>query len=252
MAEGSGANGVPSWLPVLLFLRNHAAAIQSDPDYDLPKAIAAGLGKQGPVPPADWFAGQLKKGKCLILLDGLDEVADPDLRKAVVAWVETQMAAHAPNRFMVTSRPHGYHGNPLSGVAVLAVQPFDQTQVEKFVTNWYRANEIMSAQKDDPGVRMVAQDGAEDLLNRLRNTPSLADLAVNPLLLTMIATVHRYRSSLPGRRVELYAEICEVFLGQASAVQGLDPGSDPGPETAGVAALGLPFDDERAARAWPG
>jgi predicted NACHT family NTPase len=37
----------------------------------------------------------------------------------------------------------------------------------------------------------------------------------------MIATVHRYRSSLPGRRVELYAEICEVFLGQRQEARGL-------------------------------
>jgi predicted NACHT family NTPase len=37
----------------------------------------------------------------------------------------------------------------------------------------------------------------------------------------MIATVHRYRSSLPGRRVELYAEICEVFLGKRQQSRGL-------------------------------
>jgi hypothetical protein len=37
----------------------------------------------------------------------------------------------------------------------------------------------------------------------------------------MIATVHRYRSSLPGRRVELYAEICEVFLGKRQQAKGL-------------------------------
>jgi predicted NACHT family NTPase len=40
----------------------------------------------------------------------------------------------------------------------------------------------------------------------------LADMAVNPLLLTMIATVHRRGSALPGKRVELYKEICQVLL----------------------------------------
>lgn len=29
----------------------------------------------------------------------------------------------------------------------------------------------------------------------------------------MIATVHRFKSSLPGKRVELYSEMCDVFLG---------------------------------------
>ena len=37
-------------------------------------------------------------------------------------------------------------------------------------------------------------------------------MALNPLLLTMIATVHDNRGALPGSRVELYAEICEVLL----------------------------------------
>jgi predicted NACHT family NTPase len=56
----------------------------------------------------------------------------------------------------------------------------------------------------------------------LHGSPALSDLAVNPLLLTMIATVHRYRSSLPGRRVELYAEICEVSLGKRQQSKGIE------------------------------
>ncbi|MCX3060256.1 NACHT domain-containing protein [Streptomyces beihaiensis] len=35
---------------------------------------------------------------------------------------------------------------------------------------------------------------------------------MNPLLLTMIANVHRYRGALPGSRADLYREICQVML----------------------------------------
>jgi hypothetical protein len=156
------------------------------------------------------------------MLDGLDEVADPETRKKVVKWVEDQMAAYGKNRFVITSRPHGYLTNPLSGVTVLEVRPFASGQVRRFVHNWYVANEVMSAQKDDPGVRMAAEEGAEDLLRRVRSTAALSCMAVNPLLLTMIATVHRYRSALPRRRVELYAEICDVFLGARQQAKGLE------------------------------
>ena len=104
---------------------------------------------------------------------------------------------------------------------MVEVLPFDRKQVQKFVENWYLANEIMSAQKDDPGVRMKAQEGAEDLLQRLAGAPALSDLTVNPLLLTMIATVHWYKRNLPIRRVELYKEICEVFLGKWGQAKGL-------------------------------
>lgn len=214
--------GAPDFLPVLLFLRDHAAAIKASNQISLPEVIREHLkSRQIPLPPDGWLEKQMEDGRCLIMLDGLDEVADAPTRQQVVAWVECCIAAYGKNRFIVTSRPHGYRSNPLDRVNVLQVRPFTLQQVRQFVQNWYLANEMMSSQRDDPGVRGEAQRGAEDLLQRLRATPTLSELSVNPLLLTMIATVHRYRSSLPGRRVELYAEICEVFLGKRQAARGL-------------------------------
>lgn len=210
----------PYRLPILLFLRNHIQDIQSD--VSLVDLVQRNLARWNLQAPAGWFENHLRQGRCLVMLDGLDEVADPKARKQVVGWVERQMVAYARNRFIITSRPHGYGTNPLSGVAVLEVRPFTSDQVQRFVYNWYLANEVMSAQKEDPGVRMVAQEGAEDLLRRLQKSPALLELAVNPLLLTMIATVHRYRSALPQRRVELYNEICDVFLGTRQQAKGLE------------------------------
>jgi len=45
---------------------------------------------------------------------------------------------------------------------------------------------------------------------------ALLDMAVNPLLLTMIATVHLYYGTLPGARVTLYKAVCDVFLNRRS------------------------------------
>lgn len=209
-------------IPVLLFLREHVEAIQQNPQFSLAEALRATLiRKEGPVPPEGWLEKKLTAGRCLILFDGLDEVAVIEARQKVVNWVETRMKAHPENRFLVTSRPHGYRDNPISGLTVLEVQSFDRDQIHRFVHNWYRANEIRASGKIDPGVESKAREGAEDLLRRLGKAQTLRDLAVNPLLLTMIATVHRFRSSLPGRRVELYAEICEVFLGKRAQARGL-------------------------------
>jgi YVTN family beta-propeller protein len=206
-------------MPVLLFLRDHVASITINPHLLLPQAIHDHLMRSEGPPPQGWFERCLEAGECLVMLDGLDEVADPKVCKHVVVWVERQMQLYGNNRFLITSRPFGYRDNPLAGVSVLEVRSFSQDQVRRFVQGWYLANEIMAARMDDPGIRMSARHGAEDLLRRLRSTPALDDLAVNPLLLTMIANVHRYRSSLPGRRVELYAEICEVFLGKRQQAQ---------------------------------
>lgn len=210
-------------LPILLFLREHAASIAKDRDTRLSEIVARYMEEERQLDvPASWFDAQLRANRCLVMLDGLDEVADPDTRQSVAAWADRQMSIHAGNRFMITSRPHGYRNNPLNGVNVLEIRPLTSEQVENFVHRWYVANEIKAQQRDDPGVRKDARTGAHDLLSQLRGSPTLSDLAVNPLLLTMIATVHRYRGSLPGSRVELYAEICEVSLGKRQQSKGIE------------------------------
>jgi hypothetical protein len=206
------ARRCPAMVPVFLFLREHAAALAGDKPPSLADLIAEAESKDGLRPPAGWFQKQLDAQHCLILLDGLDEVGDAEQRQKVVAWVDHHVELHGGNRFLVTSRVHGYKSNPLARATVVEVQPFSLEQVQRFVEGWYLENEILSAVKDDPGIRADAARKAADLLRRLRETPSLSALAVNPLLLTMIATVHRYRAALPGRRVELYSEICDVFL----------------------------------------
>lgn len=223
-AKKRAQHHAPDRVPILLFLRSHAQAIAKKPDYTLVEAITQSLKNERMLnpPPSAWFEALLRQGRCLVMLDGLDEVADTTTRQRVATWVEQQILSYRNNRFVITSRPFGYRSNPLSGVAVLEVRPFTHAQVAHFVERWYLANEVMSSQANDRGVHMKAQEGADDLLHRVRNSPALTALAVNPLLLTMIATVHRYRSSLPGRRVELYAEICEVFLGKRQQARGIE------------------------------
>lgn len=214
-------------IPVLLFLRDHAAAITQEKAPALGKLAQDYFGDSGRFPtlkpPPGWFERQLERGKCLVLLDGLDEVAELDQREAVARWVDQQIKNYPDCRFVLTARPQGYREAPLQRAHILEVQPFSAAQVRKFIENWYLANEIVSSgHRDDANVRERASKGANDLLQRLSGAPALNELTVNPLLLTMIAMVHRYHGALPGSRVELYAEICEVLLGrwrQAKGVQ---------------------------------
>ena len=209
-------------VPLLLFLRDHVSTIQEKSDFSLVDAVQNHIQRKWRSSiPSSWIEHHLAQGKCLVLLDGLDEVADVTSRRQVVTWVQQQMVAYGHNRFLLTSRPYGYRDNPLDGVTVLEVHAFTQKQIERFIQRWYLANELKSWGKEEPGVHLRAQEGAEDLLRRLHRVPALLELAVNPLLLTMIATVHRYRSSLPGKRVALYAEICEVFLGKRQEARGI-------------------------------
>lgn len=136
-----------------------------------------------------------------------------------MGWVDEQIAQYPGNDYVITSRPHGYRTTPLAGADVLQVCQFTDQQVTRFLHGWYLAVEQPGSGTNDDAVRR-ARTAAEDLLQRLRDAPGLYDLTVNPLLLTMIAIVHRERGALPGSRADLYAEICQVLLCRRRQVPG--------------------------------
>ena len=80
-------------VPILLALREHAESIVADPAISLPDVIRAAVGGAPGKEPGGWWERQLRRGRCLVLLDGLDEVASADDRLAVADWVERQVAA---------------------------------------------------------------------------------------------------------------------------------------------------------------
>jgi hypothetical protein len=215
------------YVPLLLFLRDHASSIAHEQPPRLGRLAEDYFADRYPglKPPPNWFEKQLARGRCMVLLDGLDEVANPEHRKAVSSWVDTQIRDYPRSPFVLTARPQGYRDAPLERAHVLEVQPFNAEQVVRFIKSWYLANEIRSSgNKLDAAVRQKATTEGTDLVRRLRGAPSIGALTVNPLLLTMIAMVHRYHGALPGGRVELYAEICEVLLGRWRQARGImDP-----------------------------
>ncbi|MCP4417203.1 MAG: NACHT domain-containing protein, partial [Chloroflexi bacterium] len=208
--------------PILLYLRDIATQIRENPHYRLLHAVQSMLVERKVNLSLDWLVTEMANGRCLIMLDGLDEVADLELRQQVAAWVQRQMRQHYPNQFVITSRPFGYKSNPLPDTQKLEVKPFTIEQVTQFVNNWYLANELQKQGRNDVGVRRDAQLNAQDLLQRLNQTPALLEMGVNPLLLTMIATIHHYRGRLPDQRVALYHEICDVFLGRRQSARGIE------------------------------
>jgi NACHT domain len=203
-------------IPILLPLREQARAIVADPAISLPDVARAAIGGEPGKEPHRWWEHQLRRGRCLVLLDGLDEVAGSDDRLAVADWVERQIVAHPGNHFVITARPNGLPDPLLNRADVFAARPFTDDQIQLFLDHWYLAAERhatgASGSTAQRAVRVRGRESAARLTSLLRQHPALYDLAANPLLLTMIATAHRYRGALPVSRADLYGEICQVLL----------------------------------------
>ncbi len=147
-----------------------------------------------------------------ILLDGLDEVPEARQRREVLIGAVAKLTAALPKgktRVLVTARPYAY-ADPrwrLAGFAELALAPFNEGQVERFIKRWYQT--VRGALGWNPAT--AAGKGAE-LRAALNERAYLGDLASRPLLLTLMATLHSSWGKLPEDRADLYEETVKLLL----------------------------------------
>jgi len=202
-------------LPIYIRMAEYADAVSREPALALstylPRYYAAhecraeGLERL--------FARWLAEGHCVILLDGLDEVTDAaqrsDLARRVEEFVREYVAAG--NRFVLTSRPTGYDAARLSGdYAHYRVQDMSETEGAAFLQRWCYAVEQVQTPDVDP--TPAAEREIKGIMAAIKNNPGVARLATNPLLLTLIALIHRANASLPTSRASLYKQAAETLI----------------------------------------
>lgn len=218
-------------LPILLPLRDfghHLKEKHPKPGKDGPALLLDYLREyyeaQQISLPEEFFSSHLEKGNAVLLLDGMDEVAETSLRQRVARLIECFANRYEKCRYVVTSREVGYEGAARisAGFGLAKVCEFTPQEVRQFVRDWTRVVETTLAGSDSPEVLRLADEQSDKLIKAIDNNPRVADLAVNPLLLTVVALVHRYRAQLPERRSELYEEAVEVLLGHWDAAKGME------------------------------
>ena len=172
--------------------------------------------------PDDFFDAHLHNGKAIVLLDGMDEVPDTELRGRVARLLEAFVRAYPLCRYVITSRIVGYVGTARLGEAFVTttVRDFSLADVERFLNYWHYVVAISDLGVGDAAT-VRARRQTEELLAAIRNNERIRELAINPLMLTVIALVHRDRVKLPDRRAELYVEAVDVLLGKWDEARGV-------------------------------
>ncbi len=149
----------------------------------------------------------LKQNALLFLFDGLDEVVDAEERRRLIDAIEEVAQRYRGNSILVTSRPVGYElfGFSTRWFTHGTLQEFDDEQIHLFLSRWYTSVLRLSPLPYDD------QKELESLYETLRGNPRLHTLARNPLLLTIITTLHR-TERLPDRRVHVYDRCADLLL----------------------------------------
>lgn len=214
----SGPLPLPILVPLYTFAEHRARCRQAaDPELSTLAACVFDYltrDKGAPDLSLDFFKSLLKDGgNCLVMLDGLDEVASESERELVCRAVEN-LADWAPgNRYIVTSRPAAYTGQAViaAGFRQVQVKPLERSKehddVGPLVTKLYQAAghperiQPLLTWLDELEARYARRSGGED-----------RRLIDSPLMVRLVAIVDLSGEKLPEQRAELYDRFVDALL----------------------------------------
>lgn len=157
-----------------------------------------------------------RRGNLLLLLDGLDEVADEGLRREVWDYLLWGLLGEEARgvRAVVSCRLASW--SPAfrldGGFASFEVRPLDGLQVEGLVRRWFREVERTSPSLAALGLMEKAEGLVRALSSPTYAVQQIQRLVGSPLLATLLCVVVLRGGEIPRRRTGFYQACLEVLL----------------------------------------
>jgi len=219
-------NLIPIFIPLRRLLSN-GHSILDDITDEKSQLISDDVLKECP---QKYFERKLKAGRCIVLLDGLDEVTDERAHREVAEKINNMIADYPNNRYVVTCRIAGWK-NLLSDFKILETQDFSRDEIQRFIHGWHRAIITQSEKSklelnypdkekfsekwrihNEKVVKPAIDQQSRKLIGAIDSNNRILAIAVNPMLLSLISLVHLNRSILPKGRPILYKQCIEFLI----------------------------------------
>jgi hypothetical protein len=175
-----------------------------------------------PEMPQGWVRSQLRSGRALVLVDGVDELPASE-RDQVVVWLQDLAELFPHVRYVITARPAAVSANWLEELSFTrtALEAMPPSLVVAFIQHWHDAACHRLTDSDE---RTQLARYERSLLTAVGNDRYLRDLADTPLLAGLLCALNRHvRSQLPRRRGEIYARALSMF-DQRDRARGIETG----------------------------
>ncbi|MFD9483238.1 NACHT domain-containing protein [Streptomyces sp. NPDC059991] len=161
--------------------------------------------------PSGWAERVLASGRGLLLIDGIDEVEEPE-RAGIRSWLGELLAAYPDCSYAVATRTQAVPESWLAEweFAALELAPLNSEDIQRLVTRWYA---VTSAGMGGPAERAALERKRDALLAAVVEQRDLREMASNPLLCSLLCVVHDERGGLlPHTRWELYDAVLSMML----------------------------------------
>ncbi|OLU02969.1 hypothetical protein BVK86_11700 [Pseudomonas reinekei] len=196
-------------LTIVVTLRRYADELKINKDLSIleyvRKVAEADFNLSGLTP--EFYEYYLESGQAVILFDGLDELPGYHFKNIVRHRVESFTSNFPGNTIILSSRIVGYEAESRfdDSYSHFRVAKLKIEEIKKFISDWYSVRVEDSNERDR---------NANDLIKVIVSpeSDSIRALARNPLLLTIVALVHRIDAVLPDQRVVLYQKCTETLL----------------------------------------
>lgn len=161
------------------------------------------------------------QGKVFWILDGLDEVVDPEERARWATRIGDLKRTYGGHG-LITSRivGSGRAGTILAnhGIQAYRLIELDEERIRLWIKQWHESLTTRGPEQ--------AAGRRQRLEQTLRERPHVAELCRNPLLLTLVAGLSG-GGGFPTRRTELYGRVLENFVDAWETRKALDGGGAP-------------------------
>ncbi len=233
----------PTRLPIFMRIAAYAEARKHDPNLRILEFLPRyWISEQSQIHENELyglFRHHLDTGCVLLLFDGLDEIAKLHERREVVRHVEQFVESNVPfitgiiredfrgqpvfgklppvkvggNQVLITSRVAGYRAVPFrESLTHYTVQDLSDVAIDAFLRRWCLAIEERQGEERSHADHLArAERQRRDLLDAI-TLPQLRRLAVNPLLLTLLALLNRSQGRLPRLRIEVYRNVTRTLV----------------------------------------
>ena len=200
-------------IPVRLELRDFAHWIAQNSNGTLEQYIVRNLGRDsgGATVSVEDFHLLLQDSSVILLLDGLDEIGNDDLRDQVLdvameAITRFEKALRTDVRVCLTTRPPAVHGrwNKLEGFVRVLLVPMETERIDDYVDRWLHT-QISNDEEEMDRIRAS--------FNRRRHDSHVEALARNPMQLSVLLQFISLKGeAFPDRRAELYREYFQIVI----------------------------------------
>lgn len=149
------------------------------------------------------FIKVINDSDTILMLDGIDEVYSN------YPWITTaieEIGNQFPRVQVITSSRSLSFDLKLNNFYLLSLLPFTDKQRSYFLNSWFKNK----------------NDKYKFIETHLQNNPALSEIITNPLLATILCTLHEQDICLPENEVELYQERMNLFVGEYDRNKGVN------------------------------